>query len=274
MTEQPQLYFGPAGWSYPDWKGRVYPKGMKIHPLNFLEQYFSMVEINTTFYHLPDRKVTENWCLIPRSKDFLFTVKLGQRFTHVRKDITKQEKEDYREIFRIIRFYDRLGGVLVQFPWSFRNTMADYDYLKGLLDAFSEFPLFVEFRHSSWLKKEVFEYIHSRDTGYCNIDQPVIGNSIGLTDYVTSDAGYLRLHGRNTKEWFSKDTNRDLRYNYLYDSTEISELVEKLKKIIKKAKKVFVVGNNHFKGQAVKNLLQLKAELTGAPLVLPAGLKP
>ncbi len=74
MAEK-KYYLGPAGWSYPDWKNVVYPKGMKMHPLNFLENYFNMVEINTSFYHLPRLSMVENWCKILKKKDFLFTLK-------------------------------------------------------------------------------------------------------------------------------------------------------------------------------------------------------
>ena len=73
---EPKIYTGPAGWSYPDWKGVVYPKGMKIHPLNFLEDYFNMLEINTSFYHLPGLNMVKNWCKILKKKDFLFILSI------------------------------------------------------------------------------------------------------------------------------------------------------------------------------------------------------
>ena len=268
--EARKIFFGPAGWSYADWQGIVYPKGMKEHPLNFLERFFDMVEINTTFYHVPELKMAERWCLTPKNPEFCFTLKLGQNLTHGRTEITQKEKEAYREVFRLVRFYGRLGGVLIQFPWSFVNIGQNHDYLFKLLDEFAEFPLIVELRHVSWLKRGFFEEIHGREVAFCNIDQPAAKNSIGLTDYVTSEIGYLRLHGRNSSAWFDRNAGRDQRYDYLYSAGELAEIRAVVEKISKKGKKIFIVGNNHFKGQAVINLLQIKAGLAGRKIASAA----
>jgi uncharacterized protein YecE (DUF72 family) len=267
-----KLYFGPAGWSYPDWKGTVYPGDMKGHPLNFLERWFNMVEINTTFYRLPERRMAENWCLIPKSDDFLFTVKLGQNFTHGREEILKSEREGYIDLFRVFKFYNRLGGILIQFPWSFVFNGSNFDYLKRLVDSFREFVLILEVRHSGWMNEEFLGYINKNGISFCNIDQPAMRNNIGLTDIVSSETGYFRFHGRNLNAWFG-DTNRDMRYNYLYSQPELDELICKIKAINEKTGKTYVVGNNHFKGQAVINLLQIKEKLTGENLELPLSLK-
>ena len=265
----PRILYGPAGWSYADWKGIVYPPGMREHPLNFLEKYFDMVEINTTFYHVPALRMVEQWCLTPKKPDFLFTLKLGQNLTHGRTEVTKKEKDEYREVFRLVRFYGRMGGVLVQFPWSFVNIGQNYDYLFRLLDEYSEFPLIVELRHISWLKRQFFEEIHKHGVAFYNIDQPAASNSIGLTDYVTSETGYLRLHGRNSAAWFDGDAGRDQRYDYLYNAGEIREIKSIVERIAKKGRIIFIVGNNHFKGQAVINLLQIKAAVEGRPAAIP-----
>jgi uncharacterized protein YecE (DUF72 family) len=269
---RPGILYGPAGWSYPDWKGIVYPGGMKEHPLNFLERWFDMVEINTTFYHIPALKMVEQWCLTPKRPEFCFILKLGRNLTHGRTDVTKKEKDEFREVFRLVRFYERLGGVLVQFPWSFVNIGQNNDYLFRLLGEYSEFPLIVELRHSSWLKRGFFEEIHRRGVAYCNIDQPAAANSVGLTDYVTSEIGYLRLHGRNAEAWFDRNTGRDRRYDYLYDAGEVREIGSVVERISKKGKKVFVVGNNHYKGQAVVNLLQIRSAVEGKKIPMPEGI--
>jgi len=269
MAGQKQYYFGPAGWSYPDWKEVVYPKGMKMHPLTFLEQYFNMVEINTSFYRLPQMSMVENWCKVIKKKEFQFTMKLGRTFTHERDNIPGEEIKGYKNVFNIVKYHGRLGGVLVQFPWSFINIGENLDHLKRIFEWFADFPLIVEVRHLTWHKKEFFEFLNKHNVGFCNIDQPEIKNSIPLTDYVTSDAGYLRLHGRNKKDWFGKHTNRDKRYNYLYNDEELKEISNTLKKIHEKGLKTFVVGNNHFKGQAVVNLLQLQSMLLNKKTALP-----
>ncbi len=269
MTSEKRNYFGPAGWSYPDWKGVVYPKGMKIHPLNYLENYFNMIEINTSFYHLPKHSIVENWCKLITKKDFLLTMKLGQKFTHEREGISKEDIEGYKNVFSTVKYHERLGGILIQFPWSFINIGENMDHLKKLIEWFNDFPLIVEVRHITWHKKKFFEFLNKNNVGFCNIDQPETRNSIKLTDYVTSDIGYLRLHGRNKKDWFDKNTNRDKRYNYLYQGEELKELTGTIRTIHEKGLKTFVVGNNHFKGQAVVNLLQLQSEIAGTNSALP-----
>lgn len=272
VTEK-KYYLGPAGWSYPDWKGVVYPKDLKGHALNFLEKYFNMVEVNTSFYHLPRMSMVENWCQVLTRNDFQFILKLGQKFTHIREDISQEEIAGYCNVFKAVKYHGRLGGVLIQFPWSFINIGENNDHLKRLLEWFAEFPLIVEVRHISWHKREFFEFLNKQNIGFCNIDQPDVKNSIKLTDYVTSDIGYLRLHGRNKKEWFAKNTDRDKRYNYLYQEEEIKELIEKIKNIHNKGMKTFVVGNNHFKGQAVVNLLQIESLLYNKPAGFPEPLQ-
>jgi uncharacterized protein YecE (DUF72 family) len=96
---------------------------------------------------------------------------------------------------------------------------------------------------------------------WVNIDQPVISQSLPLTAVTTNpDVTYVRLHGRNYKTWFS-DQGRDARYNYDYKALELNQIAETIKKLAQLAKKIFISGNNHYKGSAVKNLKELKALL-------------
>jgi uncharacterized protein YecE (DUF72 family) len=91
-----------------------------------------------------------------------------------------------------------------------------------------------------------------------NIDQPVISLSLGPTAYVTNpEMTYLRLHGRNYQTWFG-DHGRDQRYHYDYQAGELEEIRDNVLRLGKKAEKVFISGNNHYKGNAVQNLLALK----------------
>src|SRR5918996_3256205 len=84
-TAPDRIRIGPAGWSYPDWKGQVYPKPQPrgFDPLAYLAQFFDAVEINSTFYRIPDAKTTERWVArVAEHPDFRFTAKLWQGFTH------------------------------------------------------------------------------------------------------------------------------------------------------------------------------------------------
>ncbi len=93
---------------------------------------------------------------------------------------------------------------------------------------------------------------------WVNIDQPVISQSLPLTSVLTNpETTYVRLHGRNYQSWFSNE-GRDARYNYDYKALELNQIAETIKKLAKLAKQIFVSGNNHYKGSAIKNLKELK----------------
>jgi uncharacterized protein YecE (DUF72 family) len=99
---------------------------------------------------------------------------------------------------------------------------------------------------------------------WVNIDQPVISQSLPLTWTLTHpEISYFRLHGRNYESWFSNQ-GRDARYDYSYSNLELNQIAEKIKKLEKLARTVFVSGNNHYKGQAIRNLKQLKQIIEGS----------
>jgi uncharacterized protein YecE (DUF72 family) len=104
--------------------------------------------------------------------------------------------------------------------------------------------------------------------GFCNIDQPRLGKSLSGTQHVTSRVGYVRLHGRNYKEWFQADNRHD-RYNHLYKPQELEGWKEKIADISKKSERTFVITNNHYKGQAAVNALELKKMLSGKKVKAP-----
>jgi uncharacterized protein YecE (DUF72 family) len=109
----------------------------------------------------------------------------------------------------------------------------------------------------------------------CAVDQPVIGDSLPMRVQHAGKAGaYFRLHGRNKSEWFRPDTNRDLRYNYLYSPSELTPMADAVRAAASAAGQVVVVLNNHFRGQAVANALELKAMIAGTRVAVPPDLLP
>src|SRR5918996_240140 len=109
-----RIRIGPAGWSYPDWKGQVYPAkpGRGFDPLAYLAQYFDAIEINTTFYRIPDPKMTRRW--VDRVADhpaFRFTAKLWQGFTH-ESQASSQDEIAFRKAMAPLYDAGRLGAVL------------------------------------------------------------------------------------------------------------------------------------------------------------------
>jgi uncharacterized protein YecE (DUF72 family) len=260
MPNPEGLFFGPAGWSYADWRGTVYPEPPppRFDPLAFLAGQFDFVEVNTSFYRVPSLKLTQGWAdKTAAFPAFRFWLKLHQSFTHERR-LEKPVLDGFRDCLQPLAAAGKLSGLLAQFPYSFKRDAAAQAYLGELAGHFRDWPLAVEFRHQSWLEDEVLAFFKENGLVWTNIDQPQISQSLPLTALVTArDTAYLRLHGRNYQDWFSGQ-GRDARYDYSYSAAELGRLGEVVARLKEQAKKVFVSGNNHFKGAAVKNLLQLK----------------
>jgi len=255
-----RYYIGTAGWSYKDWEGIVYPetKPQGFHPLFLLARYINIVEINSTFYRPPAIRMSLSWIKkVADFPDFIFSVKLHQVFTHERKDFSQKDVDEFKFGIEPLRAKNKLASILIQFPWSYINTGAHISYLVNLFKLFEDFPLALEVRHSSW-------------DSFCNIDQPIFRNSIRPSSITTNpDFSYVRLHGRNYQNWFKKDAGRDERYNYLYAKEELEDWIKRIKELGNKSQKIFVITNNHYRGQAVANALQIKNMITNEKLEIP-----
>lgn len=269
-----QYFIGTAGWSYADWEGIVYPekKNQNFHPLIFLAQYINIVEINSTFYRPPSIRISLSWVKrVKNFPEFLFTVKLHQIFTHQRKDFTQKNVDEFRLGIEPLKVHNRLAAILIQFPWSFVYTTFNRDYLVRIFKLFSNFPLALEVRHSSWDLPDFYKLLSEYKVCFCNIDQPIFRNSIKPSAVATHPQfSYVRLHGRNYQNWFKEGAGRDERYNYLYNKEELGEWVKKIKDLAQKGDKVIVITNNHYRGQALANALQIKNMITGKKLNIPS----
>jgi uncharacterized protein YecE (DUF72 family) len=207
------LRIGPAGWAYKDWAGVVYPapRPKGFHEATYLAEFFDTIEINTSFYRPLRAEHAEQWIeRVAENPRFLFTAKLWQRFTH---DVSPN-MADEREVrlgFDVLMNEKKLGAVLVQFPFAFHRTRETVLHLSGLLRRFADYPLVVEFRHASWKVPETFDLLREYRVGFCNIDQPIIGRSLEPSAEVTSEIGYVRLHGRRYDTWFANTEARAVR---------------------------------------------------------------
>ena len=209
----------------------------------------------------------------------MFTAKLNKAFTHspiavlesTSSETIRANAEDERlakDGLDSIAAEDMLGAVLAQFPISFKNTNANRDYLESVVEKFKQYPLVVEVRHNSWTNEGTLRYFAERGVAFCNIDQPRLGKAVAPSEHVTAAFAYVRLHGRNYDQWFDSDSRND-RYNYLYTDPELQGWKTRIDTIAAKAKKTFVIANNHFEGKAAVNALQLKHMLTGRAVNVP-----
>jgi uncharacterized protein YecE (DUF72 family) len=308
------LRIGPAGWAYKDWSGVVYPapRPKGFHEATHLAQFFDTIEINTSFYRPLRVAQAEQWVeRVAANPRFLFTAKLWQRFTHDPAPGVGDERE-VRLGFDVLMGEGKLGAVLVQFPFAFHRTKEAVARLVGLLRRFAQYPLVVEFRHASWKVAETFALLREHHAGFCNIDQPIIGRSLEPSAEVTSEIGYVRLHGRRYDTWFAntkprtggsearnssaagdaRSGPRDFfpmnespvagevaaipafeRYNYLYSTEELLPWAERVQTVRATAKSTYVVTNNHYLGKGVVNALQLISILKGIKVAVPEALR-
>jgi uncharacterized protein YecE (DUF72 family) len=270
-----KIRVGPAGWSYPDWAGLVYParRPRTFDPLEFLSSYFDLIEINSTFYRVPSRSTCRRWVERVASRpDFLFTAKVPQEITHAGAPASGGEIAAFKTAIEPLLEGGRLGAVLVQFPWSFRAVPDGMAYVTALAERLAPFPTVFEMRHGSWGTTRSLSFFRESGLALCGIDQPLIGDSLAPDSHVPGGGrAYFRLHGRNKANWFG-GTGRDERYDYLYDASELHPWSDRVRSAARNVEHVFVVLNNHFRAQAVVNALQLQSMLVGAPVRGPRSL--
>jgi uncharacterized protein YecE (DUF72 family) len=272
-SDMAKYHIGTAGWSYEDWEGIVYPapKARGFHPLLYLANYINIVEVNSTFYRPAAPALAVSWLKkVEGHPDFLFSVKLHQVFSHVRKDFSQKDVDDFKAGIELLRVRNRLAALLIQFPWSYANTAANQEYLLRLFRLFAEYPIALEVRHSTWETPGFYDLLRENSVTFCNIDQPVFKNSIGPSAVSTNpDFAYVRLHGRNYENWFREGAGRDDRYDYLYTKDELDGWIERIRNLGTKSGKVYVITNNHYRGQAMANALQIRNMITGEKVDVP-----
>lgn len=267
-----KIYIGTSGWSYPKgegtWKGYFYPKG-KINELEFYSQFFNTVEINSSFYRPPNPGYVYNWARsVP--KDFLFAVKLWQKFTHPKMYreatgeeavISHEDVDTFKRSIDPLMKYGKLGALLAQFPPSFKNDSFGQQIISAVIKTFGQYQLAVELRHRSWSDDEnTSSLLRAHNVAWVQIDEPKFSSSIATELPITSDIAYFRFHGRNAEMWWKGDS--EARYQYLYSSREIGELSDRVRSSASLTEYTFVFFNNHWKAYAPSNANDLKRELS------------
>ena len=230
------IRIGTSGWNYPSgndtWNGVFYPAKRRGHrapgfdELSFYAEHFDTVEVNSTFYRVPEPRVTQRW--VERTPTgFEFSIKLYQKFTHPKMfqaesgvDETHVDTTDVdlvRHAFDPLRQADKLGILLAQFPPSFTNDPSTQAYLAWLISAFSDCPVAVELRHRSWSDDvgTTLTLLNNLGGAWVQIDEPKFRFSIAQ-NYLPNVGSlyYMRLHGRNAEKWWRHDSAED-RYDYL-----------------------------------------------------------
>jgi uncharacterized protein YecE (DUF72 family) len=181
-----RTWIGTSGYNYPEWKGSFYPEKIPAAKmLSFYAANFATVEINYTFYRVPNEKILSGWSR-ETPDSFRLTLKAPKRITHIAK---LRDCTDLLEYFlrTAATLGPKLGAILFQLPPYFRKDLA-------ILDAFLEqLPARLcaafEFRHASWMDGEVFERLRSRNLALCVADSEKFSTPVEIT----ASYGYFRL---------------------------------------------------------------------------------
>jgi uncharacterized protein YecE (DUF72 family) len=250
------LYLGTSGFSYQDWAGIFYPQGMSRRDwLVYYAREFNALELNSTYYALPKPSILESM-INKTGEGFLFSIKANQEMTHQR----QQDKKVFEAFINVLKPFihtNKLGCVLAQFPFSFGASRQNYHYLALFREWLKDLPLVVEFRNVQWLKPEVFDWLRQHNLGFCCVDEPQLPNLLPPLAEVTSDIGYVRFHGRNAAKWWQHQHAYE-RYDYTYSVEELKGWLPRISQVNNLAEKTFIFANNHWRGQSVGTIRQLR----------------
>ena len=253
------LFIGTAGFSYRDWVGPFYPQGTtseKMFELYAAE--FSFVEINSTYYRLPHWKMIDSLGKSPSGFQFVF--KTHKSVTHDRSTDSFTNCRLLCQALEPVTYAGKLGGILAQFPYSFRNTEENRHYLLALKEEVNPLPLIVEFRRSDWQTPSVYSFLRQNNISYVCVDEPQVKGLMKPAVVKTSGIFYLRFHGRNRTKWWNHEKPYE-RYDYLYSRDELQQWAPDLKKLLQKDGTFFISFNNHFQAQAVINARMMETIL-------------
>jgi uncharacterized protein YecE (DUF72 family) len=247
------IKIGTSGFSYEDWVGPVYPPELpERERLSFYAQQFPTVEINMTYYRVPDARLVQGW--VRRTPDdFLFSIKAHQDLTHGR------EQADFAPFVSAVRPLveaRRLACVLAQFPHAFHPSPSNRDYLARLRDGLAGLPVVVEFRDAGWVAQGTFDLLRSLGLGFCSVDEPRLPGLMPPIAVATGPVAYVRFHGRNAAKWYNHQEAWE-RYNYTYSTAELREWTPRLRQLDAAAELTLVYFNNHYVGQAARGARDL-----------------
>ena len=260
---------GIGGWEHDVLNGCFYPAQVSdpLDKLSYYSRVFDAVEVRATFW---DESLAENDALkwiqaVRENRRFTFNVKLHSSFTHKR-IIKPQITRNVRGLLHALLKADRLGTLLIQFPYSFTNTNAHRFHLEKLAQVFAGYPMHVEFRHNSWNQTSTWDLLSEYGLSVVGADLPHVKQFMPYTASVVNNGAYLRLHGRNEKGWLINCF--DSRYDYLYNEREVKEISRRIAVLSQKSHHITVIFNNTTGGKAIANALQLISSLRDGKHVL------
>ncbi len=288
------IHFGSCSWTEKTLvrSREFYPRGINTAEakLRYYASVFDTVEVDSSYYAIPAEKTVGLWAeRVPA--DFIFHIKAYALLTGHRADLrsippevrdmlsAKALKEDrivvkekgpleaafrvFRQALNPLRETRKLGITVFQFSRQFVYQSQSLDYILFCREAAGDLPMGIEFRNGSWLTPErresVFSFLREHGITYIAADEPQYGNlaTVPFIPAVTTDIAYFRLHGRNRENWLKEGIETALKYDYSYSDDELKEFVPSVLEVSGRAKKTFVMFNNHG-SPSVNNAVRLR----------------
>jgi len=243
-----RYFIGTSGWVYPHWRGRFYPEDLPERRwFAHYARFFDTVEINNTFYRLPDAGTVERW-RAQSPAGFLYAVKASRYLTHIKR--LKDIRPPLAQFLEIAgRLGDRLGPILVQLPESFACTAEHLGRLRAFCRALPPQPPFVlEFRHATWFSDEVYAVLREHGVNLCITSDPERPTDFQVTGAIV----YVRFHGAGMP-----------RYQGAYSDAELRAWARQIAALAA-GRTACIYFNNDYNAQAVSDALRLR-ELLGVP---------
>jgi uncharacterized protein YecE (DUF72 family) len=288
-----KIRVGTASWSDPGFVERWYPKKMPAgERLGWYAQHFELVEVNSTFYSVPEPRLAERWCAATPN-EFTFDVKLHQLFSFhstlaklLPPELQRRAETDARGNVKstpdlqeallktfllpmsIIRNAGKLGALLLQLSPAFSPRKHQLSELEPLIEMLRDYDLAIEFRNRNWAVgdqlESTFDFMRKHRAIFVNVDAPESDHFTVMpsdVDEVTNPkAAYLRLHGRNAKAYITGKTVA-ARFDYDYSEEEIAEVAERSRKLTQEARELHVIFNNNNLDYAPRAALRLRKAL-------------
>jgi uncharacterized protein YecE (DUF72 family) len=246
------VWIGTSGYSYAAWRGRFYPEKLSANKmLGFYSRHFPLVELNFTFYR-PPTPVMLTRLADHTPETFQFVVKLPRSLSHER---VPRDLPGFRKAAAALRQRGKLMGLLCQLPQSAHDTPDNRAWLETLGGELSDLGLAVEFRHRSWARPGLDQWLARYQLDPVSVDVPDIP-ALFPRGLVRSGTNlYVRLHSRNAAKWYDADKER---YDFDYGDKELGEWADALGTAAPRAQRALVLFNNCWDGQAVVNAQRLR----------------
>jgi uncharacterized protein YecE (DUF72 family) len=252
-----KVWVGTSGYSYADWVGPFYPPGLR--PNQMLRSYaghFPVVELNFTFYRLPTAAVLGRLAE-QTPAGFQFVAKLPRTLSH---EEDPRDLAPFRQAVDELRRRGRLLGLLCQLPQSTHHERRHLAWLEHLGRELADYRLAVEFRHRSWARSDVPEWLRERGLDLVAVDVPDIPALYPRGLVRSGPRLYVRFHSRNAGNWYLSDKER---YDYHYPDAALAEWADSLAAAAPRTQEAVLFLNNCHGGQAVENARRLRELLAG-----------